>query len=100
MLIDRVRNIGADLGIAFDGDADRAVVVDEKGRIFSGTQMTAIIAKIMLERHPGAAICGNTLLGDDARNLVRLLGGEFVQEYVGHVYIKERMRSDPRIVFA
>jgi phosphomannomutase len=99
-LIARVRESGADLGVAFDGDADRAVIVDERGRIFSGTQMTAIIAGIVLARHPGSAVICNTLLGDDARDSIRAAGGEIVEEYVGHVYIKQRMRATPSAFFA
>ncbi len=61
--------------------------------------MSAIIASIILERHPGAHIITNTVTGDDLRDRVERLGGHIVEEYVGHVYIKATMQARPEIVF-
>ena len=91
---------GADMGIAFDGDADRACILDETGEPLSGTVATAIIASILLARHPGATILSNTVTGNIVRETVERLGGHHRCIPVGHVYIKEAMRDDPSIVFA
>ena len=89
----------ADLGIIFDGDADRAYVLDEQGEPITGTIATAIIASILLARHPGATILSNTVTGNIVRETAERLGGQHRRTKVGHVYFKEIMRDDPSIIF-
>lgn len=93
----KVREVGANLGVAFDGDADRMYVCDESGEMFSGTITTAIIASIFLPRHPGEKFIYNAVCGDIVPETIVSQGGASVIEKVGHVYIKETMAKDPEI---
>lgn len=70
-LIAKVRETGADLGVAFDGDADRMYVCDETGVVFSGTVTTAMIAAIMLAKHPGGSVVYNAVCGDVVPETIR-----------------------------
>jgi len=81
----------ADLGLAFDGDADRCFVVDEQGRAVSPGAVTALIAVRELEREPGAAVVHNLITGRAVPELVRERGGTPVRTRVGHSYIKAVM---------
>jgi phosphomannomutase len=83
----------ADLGLAFDGDADRCFVVDEQGRAVSPGAVTALIAARELEREPGAAVVHNLITGRAVPELVRERGGTPVRTRVGHSYIKAVMAA-------
>ena len=83
----------ADVGLAFDGDGDRAVLVDEKGQPLSGTVMTAILAKYFLDKHPGATILHNAITGRMVRETVEKHGGTAVRTRVGHSLVKQKMRE-------
>ncbi|MEA3078084.1 MAG: phosphomannomutase [Actinomycetota bacterium] len=87
----RVLETGADVGLAFDGDADRVFVVDEKAKPMSGSLTTAIVAKAMLEKHPGATILHNLICSKAVPEVVRENGGTPVRTRVGHSFIKETM---------
>ncbi len=87
----RVLAEGADLGLAFDGDADRCFVVDERGRAVSPSTLTALIASRELAKEPGAAVIHNLITSRAVPELVTELGGRPVRTRVGHSYIKATM---------
>lgn len=87
----RVTSTGADLGLAFDGDADRCFVVDETGALVSPSAITGLIAARELARHPGATIIHNLITSRAVREVVEENGGVPVRTRVGHSYIKATM---------
>ena len=87
----KVREVGADIGLAFDGDADRCFVVDERGEIVSPSVLTALIAVRELEREPGSTIIHNLITSHAVPEIVREHGGEPVRTRVGHSFIKATM---------
>jgi phosphomannomutase len=82
---------GADAGLAFDGDADRCFVVDERAQIVSPSVLTALIATRELAREPGAAIIHNLITSRAVPEIITSSGGEPVRTRVGHSFIKARM---------
>ncbi|WP_293831725.1 phosphomannomutase/phosphoglucomutase [uncultured Corynebacterium sp.] len=82
---------GADIGLAFDGDADRCFVVDERGEAVSPSAITALIATRTLEQHPGATIIHNLITSRAVPELIKEHGGKAVRTRVGHSYIKAQM---------
>ena len=82
---------GADLGLAFDGDADRCFVVDEKGEGVSGSLVTALVAKAMLAEHPGSKVVHNVICSWTVPEVIRENGGSAVRTRVGHSFIKQVM---------
>jgi phosphomannomutase len=94
----KVREVGADLGLAFDGDADRCFVVDERGEIVSPSVLTALIAVRELEREPGSTIIHNLITSHAVPEIVREHGGVPVRTRVGHSFIKASM-ADTGAVF-
>jgi phosphomannomutase len=84
---------GCDLGVAFDGDGDRCVFVDEKGEIVSSDLMTALLIQPILRQEPGAPIVVDVCSSRVVREEVRRLGGVPVEERVGHSFIKKTMRE-------
>jgi phosphomannomutase len=88
-----VRREGADLGAAFDGDADRVFITDEQGRLVGGDMVTALVAKMLLRRHPGATILYNLICSRSVPELIRAEGGVAVRTRVGHSIIKKIMRE-------
>ena len=87
----RVREVGADVGLAFDGDADRVFLVDERGEPVSGSLTTALIATGVLEKEPGAKIIHNLICSKTVPEVVREQGGEPIRSRVGHSFIKQVM---------
>ena len=87
----RVVGGGFDVGLAFDGDADRVFVVDEKGRGLSGSVTTAILAAAVLRTHPGATILHNLICSRAVPEIIRENGGTPVRTRVGHSNIKQVM---------
>jgi phosphomannomutase len=87
----KVREVGADIGLAFDGDADRCFVVDERGEIVSPSVLTALIAVRELEREPGSTIIHNLITSHAVPEIVREHGGKPVRTRVGHSFIKATM---------
>jgi phosphomannomutase len=87
----KVREVGADIGLAFDGDADRCFVVDERGEIVSPSVLTALIAVRELEREPGSTIIHNLITSHAVPEIVREHGGTPVRTRVGHSFIKASM---------
>lgn len=86
-----VRESGADIGLAFDGDADRCFVVDENGEPVSPSAITALVAERELAKEPGATIIHNLITSRAVPELVRSLGGTPVRTRVGHSFIKQQM---------
>ena len=87
----RVLEVGADVGLAFDGDADRVFLVDETGAPLSGSTTTAIVAAGVLDKHPGATILHNCICSKAVPEVVRERGGTPVRTKVGHSFIKAVM---------
>jgi phosphomannomutase len=90
-LQEKVRATGADIGLAFDGDADRCFVVDERGAIVSPSVLTALIAVRELDKEPGGTIIHNLITSHAVPEIVREHGGEPVRTRVGHSFIKATM---------
>lgn len=84
----------ADLGVAWDADADRCFFFTEKGEFIEGYFITALLAKIFLEKNPGEKILHDTRLTWAIDDMVKNYGGEIIQAKAGHAFIKERMRKD------
>jgi phosphomannomutase len=82
---------GADIGLAFDGDADRCFVVDERGEIVSPSVLTALIATRELAREPGSTIIHNLITSRAVAEIVTEHGGKPVRTRVGHSFIKAKM---------
>lgn len=87
-----------DLGVAFDGDADRAFFLDDEGDALSGSTVTSLIARRMLRSHPGAAVVHNLITSKAVPEIVTESGGTPVRTRVGHSYIKGVM-ADTGAVF-
>ena len=88
---------GYDLGAAFDGDADRVFLVDEKGNAVGGDILTSMVASRMLERNPGAAIVYNLISSRGVPETISAKGGRPIRSRVGHSYIKETMRKEDAV---
>ena len=88
---------GADLGVAFDGDADRCFFVDDTGEFVPGDFVTALLAELMLEKEPGAKIIYDVRASWAVPDTVRERGGEPLVNRVGHAFIKHRMREEDAV---
>jgi len=86
-----VRQHGADVGLAFDGDADRVFLVDENAETVSGSLTTALVASAMLDKHPGATILYNLICSKVVPEVIAENGGVGIRTRVGHSFIKETM---------
>jgi phosphomannomutase len=82
---------GADVGLAFDGDADRVVLVDDQGQPVAGSTTTAILAAMILRRHPGESVVHNLICSKTVPEVVREHGGVPIRSRVGHSFIKQVM---------
>jgi phosphomannomutase len=87
----RVLETGADVGLAFDGDADRVFLIDEKAQLISGSTTTAMVAAAMLRRHEGAKVLHNVICSKAVRETIEENGGVAIRTRVGHSYIKQMM---------
>jgi phosphomannomutase len=96
-LIDKVTREKPDLGVAFDGDADRAFFIDDEASPLSGSTVTALIARWMLRRRPGSTIIHNLITSRAVPEVVREAGGVPVRTRVGHSYIKQVMAESGAI---
>ena len=88
-----VKKHGCDLGVAFDGDADRMFIVDEKADLIDGSTVTALVALNTLKKHPGARILYNLICSRSVPELVEKAGGTAIRSQVGHSIIKKVMRD-------
>jgi phosphomannomutase len=87
----RVLESGADVGLAFDGDADRVFLIDEKAQPVSGSTTTAMVASAMLRRYPGATVLYNLISSKAVPEVIAEEGGVGVRTRVGHSFIKQTM---------
>jgi phosphomannomutase len=87
----RVLESGADIGLAFDGDADRVFLIDEKAQGISGSTTTAMVAASLLDKNPGATILYNVICSKSVPAVIAEHGGVGVRTRVGHSYIKQTM---------
>jgi phosphomannomutase len=85
---------GADLGVAFDGDADRCFFVDDSGEFVPGDFATALLAEAVLQKEPGAKIIYDVRASWAVPETIRVHGGQPLVNRVGHAFIKARMRKD------
>lgn len=92
-----VREHGADMGIAFDGDFDRCFLFDEKGDFIEGYYIVGLLAEAFLQKQPGAKIIHDPRLSWNTIDVVSEAGGVPVMSKTGHAFIKERMRSEDAI---
>lgn len=95
--VEAVKQHGADLGLAWDGDFDRCFFFDEKGRFVDGYYMVGLFAAEILRNHPGAAIIHDPRLTWNTLEMVQEAGGRPVQSKTGHAFIKERMRKEDAV---
>jgi phosphomannomutase len=93
-IIAEVKRTGADLGIAWDGDADRCFFIDERGGFVDGDFLTALLASSMLEKHPGAKILYDVRASWAVPDTVKAAGGTPLMNRVGHAFFKTRMRDE------
>jgi phosphomannomutase len=94
LVISAVREHGADLGIAFDGDADRCFFIDETGEFVAGDFVTALLARSLLRTHPDAAILYDVRASRAVADTVTAAGGHPYRNRVGHAFFKTRMREE------
>jgi phosphomannomutase/phosphoglucomutase len=93
-LIQTVKQTGAALGVAFDGDADRLGAVDEQGNVLWGDQLMTIYAREILSRKPGATIIGEVKCSQVMYDEIRRLGGNAIMYKTGHSLIKAKMKEE------
>jgi phosphomannomutase len=96
-IVEKVRAEGADLGIAWDGDADRCFFIDDTGRFVDGDFLTAILAEHLLAKHPGAHILYDARASRAVADAVERAGGAAHVNRVGHAFFKTRMRKEGAI---
>jgi phosphomannomutase len=96
-IVEQVAAEGADLGIAWDGDADRCFFIDDTGEFVPGDLITALIARTMLERHPGATIIYDLRASWAVRDTVAAAGGTALENRVGHAFMKARLRKEEAV---
>ena len=93
-VIGKVREDGAELGAAFDGDADRCFFIDDTGEFVPGDFVTALLAESMLEKNPGAKVIYDVRASWAVPETIERAGGIALVNRVGHAFIKERMREE------
>ena len=86
-----------DLGVAFDGDADRMFLISEKGELLGGDMVTALVAQSLLRRNPGATILYNLISSRSVPEVIEQNGGKAIRTRVGHSFIKAQMRAENAI---
>ena len=94
---DKVKETGADLGIAWDGDYDRCFLFDETGRFIEGYYIVGLLAQAFLNKHPGAKIIYDPRVIWNTIDIVEEAGGIPIQSVSGHAFIKQRMREEDAV---
>jgi phosphomannomutase len=94
MIMEKVRETGADLGIAWDGDADRCFFIDDSGAFVDGDFLTALLAGSLLRKHPHEAILYDVRASRAVPDTVAAAGGTAYRNRVGHAFFKSRMRKE------
>jgi len=95
--IDAIRDAGADLGVAWDGDFDRCFLFDENGGFIEGYYIVGLLAEAMLSLNPGGKVIYDPRLTWNTQEIVSELGGQPIQCKSGHAFIKERMRQEDAV---
>ena len=93
-IVEKTKSEGADLGIAFDGDADRCFFVDDTGEFIPGDFATALLAQVMLAKSPGGKVIYDVRASWAVPRTIEEAGGVPLMNRVGHAFIKQRMRAD------
>jgi phosphomannomutase len=93
-IVGKTREEGADLGVAYDGDADRCFFVDDTGEFVPGDFVTALLAVLMLEKEPGARVIYDVRASWAVPRVIEEAGGVPLVNRVGHAFIKHRMRKE------
>ena len=96
-ITERVIAEGADIGIAWDGDADRCFFIDGSGEFIAGDFITALLAEAFLMRHPGTTVIYDVRASYAVKDIVAQYGGRALMNRVGHAFIKRRMREEDAI---
>jgi phosphomannomutase len=96
-IVERVVAEKADIGIAWDGDADRCFFIDGTGEFVSGDFVTALLAEAFLMKHPGASVIYDLRASNAVKDTVERYGGTALMNRVGHAFIKQRMRESNAI---
>jgi phosphomannomutase len=89
----KIKETGADLGAAFDGDADRVFLVDENGKTLGGDMATALVAKSLLKKNPGSTVLYNLICSGAVPEVINSMGGKAIRTRVGHALIKPLMKK-------
>ncbi len=97
-LIEKVKESGADLGIGFDGDADRIGVVDHRGNIIWGDQLMVVFSRDLLKRHPGGTIIAEVKCSQVLFDEIKRCGGRPVMWKAGHSLIKSKMKEEKALL--
>lgn len=97
-LIHKTKTLGYDLGIAYDGDADRIGVVDNLGNILWGDQLMVIFSRAILKKNPGAAVIGEVKSSQNLYNDIAQHGGKPIMWKTGHSLIKKKMREEKALL--
>jgi phosphomannomutase len=92
-LIAKLKEVHADVGLTFDGDADRVFFVDDTGRFVSGTLITALLARHILKNHPGEYVLYSAVCGRIVPQTIEKYGGKYVRVRVGHSFMKNYMKK-------
>ena len=92
-IVEKVRETGAELGIAWDGDGDRCFFIDDTGEFVAGDFLTALLAETVLRKEPGATILYDVRASRAVRDVVERAGGSAEINRVGHAFFKTRMRD-------
>ena len=98
-IVTKTREEGADLGVAYDGDADRCFFVDDTGEFVPGDFITALFSQVMLEKNPGGTVLYDLRASWAVPRTIAAAGGTAIVSRVGHAFIKQRMRQE-HAVFA
>jgi phosphomannomutase len=93
-IVEQVREVGAELGIAWDGDADRCFFIDDHGSFVDGDFLTALLAESILRKQPGATILYDVRASRAVPDVVEAAGGRALINRVGHAFFKTRMRDE------
>jgi phosphomannomutase len=96
-IVERVVRDGADIGIAWDGDADRVFFIDGSGEFIAGDFVTALLAEAFLLKHPGAKIVYDVRASYAVKDTAAKYGGTALMNRVGHAFFKQRMREEGAI---
>jgi phosphomannomutase len=96
-IVQKTTELGAALGVAFDGDADRCFFVDDTGEFVPGDFVTALLAESMLEKYPGSKVIYDVRASWAVRETIERAGGIPLINRVGHAFIKQRMREEDAV---